>query len=786
MTDELKWRLCKAAQQLQIPLLFVCDDGVVTPRNELVQKCLCLEVRHESQNVKQALQRVMQRNGLNMLEACLSIAIACGHDVRKAISAAQTLGQRSSSSELPTADFSASAASLHILLPSDTTDVPEVLELLEQDGEELCRVLQCPCLTSLGESFETLHRCAFAAKAMALGEVAECAASRTAWAEDTSDYTTNGFYLGAVSTPRKQRCHHSAQACPMESSQMIQVSAFLIATLSTETGLLKGRLGQPLDRSQSIDAQHDVLLVINSSPTELASKAVAQNDINELDRTLEDQDERRWADERRTSNAENEIEGELMRGDDHGKNRMEVSTNEEDSWTLAEKHEDIHDDVVFVDVDWNENAAVFKQKDLLDTVLALDADNIAPNDKVVKEAEAVIVEGEAVDFLEVDVDRKHGATLRDVVIEEVLVPALGAPQTGGRVDRFPQGSGRMRFVSAPLWSLRPLTCEPELWLIIGKAAQSEMRAKWQADDRDAFAAQEERCSSWRRAKRGGVVACGVQGPLVDGGGELPGAGSAGDGHACSPCAPVRAINNEPVVTSVGGLLAQRARRRCDTCVETLAQQARTPTVSSTHGHAFLELYCASDSEVAAVVVEHFVVIRVTSFEDVQLTSRRLALHRLLMICGAYVACGVVANIWVSIPCVAGTPFTCINEKLGAQTGDLAMTKKLEVTAVGLCRHGVRIGDGFSWKWSIGNELWKSVVVRNLFARSGSSSCVGSPPQLWDNNLSIARGACSTTRRWKILRRSQERHTLTSSVIGCALLKTMLTATDSTHRCNRMP
>ena len=62
-----------------------------------------------------------------------------------------------------------------------------------------------------------------------------------------------------------------------------------------------------------------------------------------------------------------------------------------------------------------------------------------------------------------------------------------------------------------------------LWLIIGKAAQREMRAKWQADDRDAFAAHEERRSSWRRAKRGGVIACGVQGPLVDGSGELPGA-----------------------------------------------------------------------------------------------------------------------------------------------------------------------------------------------------------------------------------------------------------------------
>ena len=110
VTDGLKWRLCKAAQQLQVPLIFVCDDGVVTARNELDQKCWCLEVRHEPQNVEQALRRMTQRNGLNMREACLSIAIACGHDVRKAINTAQLLGQRSSSSELPTAALSASAA----------------------------------------------------------------------------------------------------------------------------------------------------------------------------------------------------------------------------------------------------------------------------------------------------------------------------------------------------------------------------------------------------------------------------------------------------------------------------------------------------------------------------------------------------------------------------------------------------------------------------------------------------------------------------------------------------
>ena len=202
--------------------------------------------------------------------------------------------------------------------------------------------------------------------------------------------------------------------------------AAMIATLSAETSLPKGRFGQPLDRSQSRDAQDGGLLVTNSSPTELASKAVAQGDTDESDRTWKDQDERRRANERRTSNAENEVEGELVRGDDHGENRLEASTNEEYGWTLAEEHENIQDDVTFAEGAWNENAAVFKQKYPLDGVLALDADDAAPNDKVVKEAEAVIVEGEAVDFPEVDVDRKHEATLRDVVTEEVLVPAVGS------------------------------------------------------------------------------------------------------------------------------------------------------------------------------------------------------------------------------------------------------------------------------------------------------------------------------------------------------------------------
>ena len=85
--------------------------------------------------------------------------------------------------------------------------------------------------------------------------------------------------------------------------------------------------------------------------------------------------------------------------------------------------------------------------------------------------------------------------------------AEAAAEEGEAVD-FPdgRGSGRVRLVSTPLWSLRSLVCP--LWLIIGKAAQRDEGERY-ADDRDAFAAQEERCSSWRRARRGGVVTCGV-------------------------------------------------------------------------------------------------------------------------------------------------------------------------------------------------------------------------------------------------------------------------------------
>ena len=74
-------------------------------------------------------------------------------------------------------------------------------------------------------------------------------------------------------------------------------------------------------------------------------------------------------------------------------------------------------------------------------------------------------------------------------------------------------------------------------------------------------------------------------------------------------------------------------------------------MSGVHGRAFLESCCASDSEVAAVVVKHSVVIRGTSFEDVQLTSRRPALYCLLMV-AKHMKWLRISGF--SIPCTAGT------------------------------------------------------------------------------------------------------------------------------------
>ena len=105
-------------------------------------------------------------------------------------------------------------------------------------------------------------------------------------------------------------------------------------------------------------------------------------------------------------------------------------------------------------------------------------------------------------------------------------------------------------------------------------------------------------------------------------------------------------------------------------------------LSGVLGHAFLDLCRVSDSEVAAGVVEHSVVIRDSCFDDLQPMCTWRAVRRLLRICNAY---GGVVGTWVLIPCIAGTTFRRTDEKLGAETGDFAMSYKSVVAAVGMSR-----------------------------------------------------------------------------------------------------
>ena len=83
--------------------------------------------------------------------------------------------------------------------------------------------------------------------------------------------------------------------------------------------------------------------------------------------------------------------------------------------------------------------------------------------------------------------------------------------------------------------------------------------------------------------------CGV----VSEGGRAPGAGT----RLSTASLAVRVIHHDPAVSSDGGLLAQRARRRCVACVEILVQASSSTNYELTPMDiSSLELCCASGSE----------------------------------------------------------------------------------------------------------------------------------------------------------------------------------------------
>ena len=177
-----------------------------------------------------------------------------------------------------------------------------------------------------------------------------------------------------------------------------------------------------------------------------------------------------------------------------------------------------------------------------------------------------------------------------------------------------------------------------------------------------------------------------------------------------------------------------------------------PTMTSSHGRARLEFCCALDPELAATEVKRSVVIRLASCEDLQLVCMSCVLRHTQRSCNAY---DVVVNIWTLITCEddALCKRTHENEKLNIEKGSLGMTCKLEVTAVGLCRHDVRTCDdfvGFGAMAVMSGEGWSW----GIYSRGAAVSHV------WSRKLSMARGKCHASRLWE---------------------RSMLTATCSTRR-----
>ena len=85
---------------------------------------------------------------------------------------------------------------------------------------------------------------------------------------------------------------------------------------------------------------------------------------------------------------------------------------------------------------------------------------------------------------------------------------------------------------------------------------------------------------------------------------------------------------------------------------------------------------------------------------------------------------------------------------------------------------MRLDDGFSWKRSNGNELWDSVVVRNLFATCGSSSCLVSTAAVGQQFVDREEGVFYVKKKWKIVTmRPRLIEVVAPSVLGVSNLKT---------------
>ena len=209
----------------------------------------------------------------------------------------------------------------------------------------------------------------------------------------------------------------------------------------------------------------------------------------------------------------------------------------------------------------------------------------------------------------------------------------------------------------------------------------------------------------------------LAGPVAESG-VLLGSASKGDGHARVPRVfPARAVNDDARASDCS-LQAQRVHTR-GASVGTFVQQAQAILMTGTYEHVLIGLRCAPDSELSAEVVHNRIAIRITAHDDLMMKSTTRVLHRLTRPCRLY---DIGFDIWVSIPCAAGLPFRRINAAKGFETGDIQLASALIGAAVPLCGHSFRVGGGFSWERSAGNESWDRDDVPSLFPGCETITC----------------------------------------------------------------
>ena len=319
-------------------------------------------------------------------------------------------------------------------------------------------------------------------------------------------------------------------------------------------------------------------------------------------------------------------------------------------------------------------------------------------------------------FEEIDADRKEAADLDERVREELVVHERAAPK-GWRIDVF-----GTRFVSAPPWSRRPPTVEPEPWITFTRKVQQDMIREWKSQDPAAWRRQEERRRTWELAKKAGKVPALVASAFV-----MPALSVA------SPCPSEEAVafttenrggrkvgGRVPGADQRGGVRASESSQ--DGIIlgpMVVARQVRQKIISGEYGLLFIEVCCQADSMLATSAPDGCLAIRVTATTDLTNGATKRLIHNLIQ-CAS--RCGLAVHAWISIPCTSACRIRYHTDLRSQPPCDPTLARALIEVAIPICRHLVRRSQHFTWEWPETSLLWTDPLVQKLMDKSAVRYC----------------------------------------------------------------